>query len=296
MKPNWRRFLKQSALQRMQYETSDNLDIPRQKRDEDQTLITGEEGANSLSILTFNIHKGFSKTNRRFILHELRDAIRATAADVVFLQEVQGENWIRASRHKNWPNQPQHQFLAESFWPEYAYGKNCIYDHGHHGNAILSKFPIRRGMNVDISAHYMEERGILHCEIYLPHLNREIHTICVHLGLLQRFRLKQYMWIVHYSKTQIPQTAPLIVAGDFNDWRGEADQLLADRLQLCEAYKQMYGSHARTYPAFSPSFKLDRIYTRGFAVNTVRIYAENQWAHLSDHAGLFADLQVAPNI
>lgn len=38
-----------------------------------------------LRLLTLNTHKGFSSLNRRFMLHELRDAIRSTAADIVFL-------------------------------------------------------------------------------------------------------------------------------------------------------------------------------------------------------------------
>src|SRR5690606_2962597 len=39
-------------------------------------------------VLTLNTHKGLSPLNRRFVLPELRDAIRAVGADIVFLQEV----------------------------------------------------------------------------------------------------------------------------------------------------------------------------------------------------------------
>ena len=41
-----------------------------------------------LTVLTVNTHKGFDAFGRRFVLHELRDAIRAVGADLVFLQEV----------------------------------------------------------------------------------------------------------------------------------------------------------------------------------------------------------------
>src|SRR5688572_5141305 len=44
----------------------------------------------ALRILTINTHKGHSAWNRRFMLAELRDAVRSTAADLVFLQEVIG--------------------------------------------------------------------------------------------------------------------------------------------------------------------------------------------------------------
>jgi len=43
-----------------------------------------------LRVLTINTHKGFTALNRRFILPELRSAVQATGADLVFLQEVLG--------------------------------------------------------------------------------------------------------------------------------------------------------------------------------------------------------------
>jgi len=37
----------------------------------------------TLKVLTYNIHKGFSATNRRFVLHGIKDALRKVDADVV---------------------------------------------------------------------------------------------------------------------------------------------------------------------------------------------------------------------
>ena len=76
------------------------------------------------------------------MLHRLRDAIRSVDADIIFLQEVVGQNSARAKRHPTWPDQAQHEFLADSVWRYFAYGKNAFYPDGHHGNAIISKFPI----------------------------------------------------------------------------------------------------------------------------------------------------------
>jgi endonuclease/exonuclease/phosphatase family metal-dependent hydrolase len=76
------------------------------------------------------------------MVHELRDRLRELSADIVFLQEVQGLHLGHAERHPDWPAQPQHEFLAEDVWGNHAYGRNMVYDHGHHGNAILSRFPI----------------------------------------------------------------------------------------------------------------------------------------------------------
>ncbi|MEO6146709.1 MAG: EEP domain-containing protein, partial [Sulfuriferula sp.] len=43
-----------------------------------------------LRVASYNIHKGFSHFNRRMVIHELRERLRALSADIVFLQEVQG--------------------------------------------------------------------------------------------------------------------------------------------------------------------------------------------------------------
>ena len=92
-----------------------------------------------LKLLTLNTHKGFDTFNRRFVLHELRDAVRSVSPDIVFLQEVIGVHARHARRHDNWPLLPQYEFLAESIWDSVAYGGNAMYRSGHHGNAVLSK-------------------------------------------------------------------------------------------------------------------------------------------------------------
>ncbi|WP_288501909.1 endonuclease/exonuclease/phosphatase family protein, partial [uncultured Pseudomonas sp.] len=135
-----------------------------------------------LNVLTLNVHKGFTFFNRRFILPELRDAVRTTGADLVFLQEVHGSHQQHAISHPAWPEAPQYEFLADSMWPQFAYGRNAVYPHGDHGNALLSKFPIVRSENLDVSVEGNEQRGLLHCQLEVPG-HDEVHAICVHLGL-----------------------------------------------------------------------------------------------------------------
>lgn len=139
-----------------------------------------------LHILTYNIHKGFSQFNRRMMVHELRDRLRHLNPDIVFLQEVQGLHLGHAESHHNWPSAPQHEFLAEDFWHA-AYGHNMVYDHGHHGNAILSRFPILHAHNQDVTHLQFEKRGLLHCRIELPE-GPAAHCVCVHLSLFGHSR------------------------------------------------------------------------------------------------------------
>lgn len=244
----------------------------------------------SLHVATYNIHKGFSQFNRRVVLHELREQLRNMKPDVVFLQEVQGAHHLHAERHDDWPSEPQCEFLADSIWHDFAYGKNAIYPEGHHGNAILSRYPITRWENVDISAHRVEQRGLLHAEIAVPGWEHRLHCICVHLGLLAHWRRKQLQALREHIERLVPEGEPLIIAGDFNDWRIETRRFFSRELHLREAFEQLHGMPARSYPSRLPLLRLDRIYVRGLRAKSATVHAGHPWSRISDHAPLSATL------
>ena len=248
----------------------------------------------SLSIATWNIHKGFSQFNRRMMVHELRDRLRQLSADIVFLQEVQGLHLGHAVRHADWPSLPQHEFLAEGVWHNHSYGRNMVYDHGHHGNAILSRFPILSEHNQDVTELRFEKRGLLHCAVKLPRLEQSLHCVCVHLSLFARSRRRQMDALANRLEELVPPGAPLLIAGDFNDWRNHADDLLAQRLGLLEVFAGDGRRPPRSYPATLPLFRLDRIYQRGLEVVATEVHAGRPWSTISDHAALSAELQLRP--
>ena len=244
----------------------------------------------TLHIATYNIHKGLSFFKRRLVIHEVRHHLRTLNADLMFLQEVQGGHARQARRFVDWPEQPQHEFIADSVWTDFAYGRNAVYDGGHHGNAILSRFPILRWDNEDISEHRFESRGLLHCEIELQGWSAALHCVCVHLGLTARHRSSQMRSLRLRIERMVPQGAPLIVAGDFNDWGRHAQEELAVPLGMQEVFEHTYGRPARSFPAALPLFHLDRIYVRGFSVKQARVHHGHVWARVSDHAALTATI------
>ncbi|WP_462383491.1 endonuclease/exonuclease/phosphatase family protein [Pseudomonas sp. Marseille-QA0892] len=243
-----------------------------------------------VGILTVNTHKGFTALNRRFILPELRDAVRAVSADVVFLQEVIGTHERHASRYGNWPAAPHYEFLADTMWPQFAYGRNAVYPDGHHGNAVLSKYPISRYENLDVSILGPEKRGLLHCELQLPK-HHVLHAICVHLGLREAHRAKQLALLCDLVNS-LPADAPVVVAGDFNDWRHRASPILADRAGMQEVFEHTTGALARSFPARMPVLRLDRIYVRNVAIHDPRILSARPWSHLSDHVPLAVEIRL----
>jgi len=244
----------------------------------------------SIKVMTVNIHKGFTFFNRKFILHELRDAVRLVGADVVFLQEVAGTHATHADKFDNYPDTPHYEFLADSIWPEFAYGRNAVYNKGHHGNAVMSKFPIIHHENRDVSISGPERRGLLHCVLQMPGDRPHVHAVCVHLGLLGSHRQQQLDLLCDMVRHDVPLSAPVVVAGDFNDWRHHANSHLAKGAGLHEVFEQAHGRSARTFPARFPLLRLDRIYVRNAVAHAPMVLPRKPWSHLSDHAPLAAEI------
>lgn len=246
----------------------------------------------SIKVLTVNIHKGFTFFNRKFILHELREAVRSVASDVVFLQEVVGTHASHSLRFANWPSLPHYEFLADTMWPQFAYGRNAVYPHGHHGNAVLSKFPIVHYQNRDVSVGGPEKRGLLHCVLRVPGRALDVHAICVHLGLKEAHRHSQLEQLCRVLRNDVPSGAPVIVAGDFNDWRRRAHRVLERCAGLREVFELATGHAAKTYPARWPVLSLDRIYVRNASVHSPVVLPRRPWSHLSDHTPLAAEIHL----
>ena len=262
-----------------------------------------------LRIATWNIHKGVSALGRRPRVHGIKQALAGIGADIVFLQEVQGRHDLLAIKHASWPSQSQHEFLANDAQHS-AYGKNAVYDHGHHGNALLSNFPIAAVRNHDVSDHAFESRGILHCIVTID--TQIIHCYVIHLGLFAGSRLRQTEALIEAVSASAPSDAPLLIAGDFNDWTNSLSESLCEQLGVTEVFDRhltasRFGSYlrrlsgrgprkapARTFPAAMPVLQLDRIYVRGFDVVDAKVLFGASWARLSDHAPIMTELILQP--
>jgi len=241
-----------------------------------------------LRVLTYNIHKGFNSGNRHFVLHQIREALRIADADLLFLQEMQGEHLHREKKIVNWPDRSQFEFIAESVWPFYVYGKNASYDAGHHGNAILSKHPFERSENINVSPFPWASRSMLHGVIRIPPSCQDVHIVCIHFGFLGKERRLQIGKLCDRIDSHVPHDAPLIVAGDFNDWLGQAEHLFHDHLGLQEVFQKTHGRYARTFPSWLPLLQMDRIYYRGLTPVSCERLSHTPWHRLSDHAPLVA--------
>lgn len=244
-----------------------------------------------LRVLSYNIHKGFCLFNR-FTLHRIKEAIRETEADLCFLQEVVGHHETFRNQIVDWPTESQFEFLADTLWPHYKYGKNAVFPQRHHGNAVLSKYPILLSENFDISTNRFEQRGLLHCRIQMPEEKIQVDLLNTHLNLMHASRIRQTEKIINWVETRLNGSNPLLLAGDFNDWQGVLTPIFQQRLQLSESFLHTRGVHAKTFPSHFPVMSLDRIYYRSLTVLQERVLDHAPWMDLSDHLPLFVEFEI----
>jgi endonuclease/exonuclease/phosphatase family metal-dependent hydrolase len=119
-----------------------------------------------------------------------------------------------------------------------------------------------------------------------------VHCINVHLALNEGGRKRQLAMIAARVHKMVPDDAPLILAGDFNDWQVRVGRYFQDELGLVEVFETHHGKSARSYPSILPMFQLDRIYVRRFTIEAAQVHTGNAWHRISDHAALTAKLNL----
>ena len=106
-----------------------------------------------MRLLTWNIHKGIGGLDRRYAPRRIAAVIRHYDPDVVVLQEVdQGVPRSRLDR--------QLHLLGDELGYEHrAWGPNVTLKRGVYGNGTLSRFPIARSVNIDLTFPLKKARG-----------------------------------------------------------------------------------------------------------------------------------------
>lgn len=245
-----------------------------------------------IRILTYNIHRGIG-VDRRFRLDRIESILRQHHADIVLLQEV--DRGVPRSQHLD---------LAEELrkrleYPYYAAGHNVHLKKGSYGNATLSRFPIIRERNIDLTIGRRKRRGCQHTSI-VPvstlHQEHPIEVFNMHLGLSIRERERQVGLLVHSREFKtLPASGACLAGGDFNDWRYRLRPIFTEILGFQSA-SELHSSSIRdirTYPSFSPSGSLDKMYYRG-SISRINCYrCRMRIAKVaSDHLPLVADFEL----
>ena len=216
-----------------------------------------------LRVLTYNIHRAIG-VDRAFKPQRIAEILRHHDADVVLLQEV--DEGVPRSRELNLAKE-----LAEILdYPYYAFGHNVSLRKGRYGNATLSRHPLERERNIDLTVGRRKRRGCQHTTIRIENGFSSPHRLEVfnlHLGLSATERRQQAGLLAASGELNAAeQHTACLLGGDFNDWRSALHPFFEGPLgfQCATLGSGSNGDRCfKTYPSFSPRGPLDRIYYRG---------------------------------
>ncbi len=245
-----------------------------------------------LRIMTYNIHRAIG-VDRRFRPDRIVRIAEHHAPDVLLLQEV--DQGVPRSRERDLGRD-----LAEALGFRYfVVGHNVSLRKGRYGNATLSRYPIVRERNIDLTIESRKRRGCQHTTIEIEKLRGHPHQIDVfnlHLGLLAQERVRQIGLLVRSKEfSDLDPHQPSFVGGDFNDWRSLLQPIFTEILRFgCVTQRgHKFDDALPTYPSFSPGGGLDRIYYRGpvraLTARTCRLRLSKV---ASDHLPVIADFDL----
>ncbi|WP_254067867.1 endonuclease/exonuclease/phosphatase family protein [Burkholderia sp. L27(2015)] len=253
-----------------------------------------EDNARDFVAVSWNLHKGRSPLGLQ-AWSAMRHWLHTNPANAYFLQEAEAQRptpWRADARGE--PVVPASELLwncqatdiATSLKLQLALGNTVIKRSRRHGNAILSPHPLDLGGRWNISAHRFEQRGLLVATVKFA--DQQITLLCAHLALTRAARLRQMHWIAEWIVREAP-SGPLILAGDFNDWRNDSGPLFGT-IGLIEVAAAL-GRKARTFPSFSPALALDKMLVRGLTP-VEWLVPSQKTAWLSDHLPYMARLRL----
>ena len=116
----------------------------------------------------------------------------------------------------------------------------------------------------------------------------------MHLSLHERGRSRQIEAISGRLEELASRDLPIIIAGDFNDWRHRATAILERRLGMTEVSVAHHGRALATYPepAAGPAAR-PHLRARLQGRQAAKVHRGKPWSMLSDHLAVSAELERA---
>ena len=232
----------------------------------------------AVKILTYNVHSCIG-TDRRLDASRIADAIAATGADIIGLQELD------VGRPRTGGMDQAHAIASQLRMDAHFHPAMHVKEE-RYGDAVLTALPMRL-VKAQALPSYGEPRGALWVEI--DAFGVPLHLINTHLGLWRRERLAQVQtltgpdWLGHPYYT----SAHRLLIGDFNSIPSSpAYRMLAARIADVQPEVTR---HKPTFPSRYPVFRLDHIFaSRGLVCLGAEVVRTPLTRLASDHLPLVA--------
>jgi endonuclease/exonuclease/phosphatase family metal-dependent hydrolase len=242
-----------------------------------------------MRVVSWNIHGGVGRDGQRD-LDRVARVLSDARCDVAALQEVGDPHRSEDGEDRRHEVADHAAHLGKLLGWYVAYGPTLVLAGRPYGNAVLSRYPILRVKNYDLSVRGREPRGCLRADLQTE--GGVLHLFNLHLGLSGGERRRQAGMLLSADLLRdAALTAPLVVCGDFNMWfpvPGPIARLL--RRSLRDA-AFLAGARRATWPARLPLLRLDRAYVDGgIEVLASGVLDDRETRAASDHLPLWLDL------
>lgn len=228
--------------------------------------------------MSYNIHHG-EGVDGRLDIERIAALVRAERADIVALQEV--DKGVERTGRRDIPSE-----LASLTGMTCLFSNNYPFQGGEYGNAILTRFPVRRWTNAHLRMlRPGEQRGAL--QAVVDALGHDLLVVATHIDYrpddAERLQnVAQFREILGaYGDL------PALFAGDFNDTPGSrTHSAMAETFE--DVWPRAGEGDGFTIPSRAPTKRIDYIWVRkGSPVRPLKAWVPRTEA--SDHLPLVAE-------
>ena len=236
--------------------------------------------AKTFRVMTYNIHHG-AGVDGKIDFQRIAELIKREQADIVALQEV--DKGVERTARRDCPAE-----LAALTGMSCVFSNNFHFQGGEYGNAVLTRFPIKRWTN----QHYRmlrpgEQRGLL--QVVLDVHGRQLVFLDTHID----YRADDTERLMNAAEIleaiQAYRGRPMILCGDLNDTPGSRTCQKIGQ-QFTDTWTAAGAGDGLTIPAEKPRTRIDYIWLRkDSAIDAVRAWVPESRA--SDHLPVVAEFR-----
>ncbi|WP_414660080.1 endonuclease/exonuclease/phosphatase family protein [Horticoccus sp. 23ND18S-11] len=234
----------------------------------------------SFRVLCYNIHHG-EGLDGKLDLERIAKLITDAKADIVALQEV--DRGVERTQKRDLPAE-----LAKLTGLTVHFEKNIAHQGGEYGNAVLTRFPIKRARNTHLRmVGPGEQRGVL--QLVLDVNGRDVLFMNTHLDArrdpVERERSAGELKEIVAAAGRMP----VILCGDFN---AAPDSAAVGKIRevLTDTWKAVGQGDGFTIPVRKPTKRIDYVWITPDSITPVSMAVLSSEA--SDHLPIVAELKL----
>ncbi len=234
----------------------------------------------TLRVMSYNLHHG-EGLDGKLDLERIAKVILDAKADVVGLQEV--DRGVERTQKRDLPAE-----LAKLTGLTVQFDKNIPHQGGEYGNAVLTRFPIKRAKNTHLKSFANgEQRGVQ--QLVLDVHGHEVLFMNTHLDARRDPVEREHSATELRAIVAAAGAMPVILVGDFNA-APTAPSIAAVREFLTDSWTAMSHEPGFTIPVKKPSKRIDYVWITRTSINPAKM--DVLYSEASDHLPIVAELRL----